>query len=744
MAKNLLIIESPNKIETISHFLSKDWKILATIGHIRDLSHKNTDGFKNGYNEKTLEPDWVISNKLKVSKNPRAKPNPDAKTQQQIVDEIRKEAKEAKHIYLATDPDREGEAIAWHVYEVLDKKEREKCLRVTFNEITEEAVLEALSEPRQINIPWVHSQFARRILDRMVGFGLSDITRKKLGAQSAGRVQTVALRFLHDREELIKKFTTDVWYICEPKLKGLMYPLILRELSKENSKLDTYFLDKDKNEIKKFDKTTVDEVGFRTEDAAKKFKNSLSKKFEIYAIDEPRKTTSKPPVPFKTSTMQQSAINSLGMTIGQVTSAAQMLYEGIRLNGKHVALISYPRTDSLRFSDSFIQKAKKYIVQEYGEKNYVFRSFAGQTKASSEKNVQDAHEGIRVIDPFLTPAMIKDKIDHNQYKLYKLIWMRSLACFLPDSISESTVARFINNGNKFYSHSSKVIFAGYKTLWNLEAEGHKEPVDLSKYKVGDEIAVEEVTIKQSQKTPPPRYNQASLIKELDEKGVGRPSTYKTMAQVAIDRGYANLESRAYHMTPLGDNVVTGLEHFFPEIVDVQFTKEMEEHLDEIANKDEGWREWVLSFEPKFKKQLKDAEEHFKRPEPEVALDEHGKPMKCPKCGKPLVKRYSPKSKTWFIGCSGFPECHYAVFPEQKNHHPQEIIDEKCPICGSPLAKRWNKRGQVFIGCTKYPQCRYARPADMTAEEYEKYKVEHINDKKKGSTKKPKGKKKTKK
>jgi DNA topoisomerase-1 len=368
-------------------------------------------------------------------------------------------------------------------------------------------------------------------------------------------------------------------------LENMTLPIVLRELSPKLKGLHTYFVDEEKNEVKTFDKEKVYEVCFKDEESAKKLKDNLDKKCEIYKIDEPKLKMRNPNVPFKTSTMQQEAIYKLGMNIGKVTSTAQKLYEGIKLNGKHTALISYPRTDSIRLADSFVNKTKSYITKELGEKEFFYRTF--ESKASAGKNVQDAHEGIRVIDPFLTPDSLKNKISHDEYSLYKLIWKRSVAAYMNPSKIESTAVRLINNENKFFTRSSKVIYPGYRKVWEFDDSVGNEKIDFTKYKVGDKLEIKQILIQDGKKASPPRYNQASLVKELDEQGVGRPSTYRSMAQIALDRGYAYLDNKAYVMNPLGNEVIEGLEKFFPEIVDAKFTRDMEGRLDEIARNDEN-------------------------------------------------------------------------------------------------------------------------------------------------------------
>lgn len=673
MAKNLLIIESPNKIETIKKYLkNQDFEIIATVGHIRDLSTRGM-----GFNEKTLEPKWIIPTKLQKKGQ---------KTKQEIINEIREKAKHADKVYLASDPDREGEAIAWHVYEILNKPEQEKCYRITFNEITKDAVLEAIANPRRIDMLWVQSQFARRILDRLVGYSLSKLVKTKLRARSAGRVQTVALKFIYDREKEILKFKSTKWWTLDVVLKDNM-KLILREVNKNI---------KDLNYKKINDDVHGTGIDFKDGASAEIVKNNLSKDFKIYAIDEPKIYTSNPRDPYKTSTMQQDAINKLGWNVGKVTSVAQRLYEGVKIHNEHTALISYPRTDSVRISDNFINKVKPFIIKKYGEEYYRERVFANKTNS---QNTQDAHEAIRVIDPTITPESLKKIINRDEYKLYKLIWVRTIAAFMTPSKFENVIVRVVSNDNKFYTYNRRMIFDGFRKIYNpFEDTNVPHDIGLKNLKINKILKLQDANVNEHESTPPPRYNQASLIKELDEAGVGRPSTYKSMANMAIERGYAKLENRAYVLQPIGKLVIDELQGYFPYIVDKNFTKEMEGHLDEIASKEENWKEWILEFKPKFQKDLRKATKEMKQ----AQLEKVGR--KCPKCGADLVYRYAKKSGAKFIGCSDYPNCKYAEFPNS----PVVELDEKCPECGKPLVQRFNRRGQKFIGCSGYPKCKYVR------------------------------------
>ncbi len=672
----LLIIESPNKIKTIQKYIhNKDFAVIATVGHIRDLSSRSL-----GFNEKTLEPQWIIPKKAKGIKG---------QSREAIIKEIKELADKAKEIYLATDPDREGEAISWHVWSILNKEDQKKCKRITFNEITEEAIQKALEKPRDIDMLWVESQFARRILDRLVGFKVSKAVKQKTGGHSAGRVQSVALKMIYDREKEIEKFVSKKWWTVNPVTEN-DEQLNLRKVS---SKLKNLNYEKIESEAE------GSGVNFYDEDSAKKVVDSLKDKYKVYAVDEPKQFKSNPREPYKTSTLQQDGISKLGWNVAKVTSVAQKLYEGVKLNKDYVALISYPRTDSVRISDTFKEKLKKFIIKTYGEKYYEEHKLVN--KGSNEKNVQNAHEAIRVIDVNIAPESIKGKVKPEEYALYNLIWCRTVAAFMKAAIYETTIIRIINNDNRFYTYSRALKFDGFKKVYMDENEPKTREAKVLK-KVGSEIIIKNVEINEHNTQPPARFNQASLIKELDNAGVGRPSTYRSMADMALERGYATMESRAYHMTHLGYHVIEFLIKYFNFITDVGFTSKVEEQLDEIANGEIDWKQPIQEFQPILKKEL-DAIKKVK-----VQGNKVGR--KCPKCGSDLVYRYSYKTKSEFIGCENYPECNYAEFP---NSWQPIVLDKKCPECGHDLVIRQAKRGKrLFVGCTNYPKCKYISKEDI--------------------------------
>lgn len=665
MNKNLLIIESPNKIKTISKYLSdKDFDIVATVGHIRDIPKSNAQAF----DKKTFEPKWLVTKKP-VNK-------------QLVIDEIKQKAAIADKIYLASDPDREGEAIAWHVYDVLDKKDQNKCVRVTFNEISKEAIEESFNNERKIDIDWVYSQFARRIIDRIIGYSLSKFVKNKYHGISAGRVQSVVLKFIYEREKEIEKFVSTNWWTIDITLEN-KEPIILREINPELKNI---------NFININDDSLGTGVDFKDEKSATLFKESLSKEYIVYAIDQPKAIRKNSKEPYKTSTMQQDAINRLHWDLNKVTNNAQDLYEGIEIDGTSIALISYPRTDSIRMADSFISKVKKYIEKRYGNEYFKNSIFTNSKKG----NIQDAHECIRIIDPYITPESIKSKVSSDHYKLYDLIWKRTIASLMSQAIYESTIIRLSNNNNKFYSYSTKQIFDGFRIVYP-DHDDKLHSIDVHKeYVIDQKIKAKSVNVTKHTTLPPPRYNQASLIKVLDESEVGRPSTYRMMANIGLSRGYCILKQKAYYMLKTGNVVIEGLIQNFSNVIDKEFTKEMEARLDKIADREEKWNEWLIEFSKKFESKVTSA---FKKV---AKIPDRLVGRKCPLCDKELVIRYSPKVRKEFIGCSAYPHCKYAEFPKPIQ------LDELCPECGHNLVVRNNRRNMKFVGCSNYPNCKFVK------------------------------------
>lgn len=669
MKKDLLIIESPNKIKTLSKYLGNDFDIIATVGHIRDLSK-----YGLGFDINTFEPKWVICDEAK----------------KEIIKEINEKAKNANEIYIATDPDREGEAIAWHVYETIDDKEKHKCKRITFNEITKNAILESFNHKREINIDWVKSQFTRRIIDRLIGFKLSQLMQSKLKAESAGRVQSVALKFIKEREEEIKKFVPIKWYTIDST--------ILKNINLNLKTLNSKFKFEEQKDV------NGSNFKFCSEKEAKEVLDSLSDEFKLTNISDAKEVKSSAKKPYKTSTLQQDAINKLGFSAKQITTIAQRLYEGIDIDGSPVALISYPRTDSTRLSDTFINSTSKYIEEEFG------KEYLGNYKNEKQsENSQDAHEAIRPVDPFITPNSLKGKIPKKELDLYTLVWSRSISAMMADAKFERTTFTFDNEGNIFEVSSKVCIFEGYQKV--MKNDDDEESVIKTKLNVGEKYNKTNMEVKYHESSPPARFTQASLISTLEKAGVGRPSTYNTMVNIVLDRNYATLEKKAYHVTKTGDIVIEQLDKFFPEEINKDFTKKMEEHLDNIASGSEEWTSWLKEFSPKFQERVQVAREEMEK----VQDEKVGR--KCPECGKDLVYKISKKYKNKFIGCSGYPECNY--IESLKTPSESKELDIPCPLCSKNVIIRKNKKGSEFIACTGFPKCRYLLDMKKFKEHQEK-------------------------
>ena len=598
MSKKLVIVESPHKSKTIEKYLGKDFKVVSSVGHIRDLSTSGKYGFGVDI-DNNFKPDYkIIKGKAK------------------LVKELKKDIKDADFVYLATDPDREGEAISWHLYDTLGLKE-ENYDRIVFNEITKKAVLDSFNKARKIDDNLVKSQETRRILDRIIGFRLSKLMQSKTGGKSAGRVQSVALKLIVDREREIEAFIPEEYFEIEAKFNDF------------DAKLDTY--NHKKIEIKK-------------ESEAKEILSKLSNAFKIESIDKKEKAK-KSKFPFTTSTLEQEASTKLGFTSKKTMMIAQKLYEGINLKDGAEGLISYMRTDSVRLSDEFIKETYGYIKDNYGSE------YVGYVKKSNKtENVQDAHEAIRPTNINNTPEKIKEYLTNDEYKLYSLIYYRALASLMKDAKVEATTVILDNNNYQFKVNGQILIFDGYLKVYSkYEDSEDKVLPDFSNYKSNVLVAN---TIEYTSHTtkPPARYTESKLIKEMEELGIGRPSTYAKTIDTIEERGYVKVIDKKFIPTEVGIETTDKLQEFFKDIINVEYTKNMEDDLDKIA---EGNMEWnkLLSifyqeFEPKVEVAFKDMEK--KVPEETGEL--------CPNCGSPLVIKQSKYGK--FTACSNYPTCKY--------------------------------------------------------------------------------------
>ena len=642
MGKKLVIVESPTKVKSISKYLGKDYIVSSSKGHIRDLSTKGKYGLGVDI-EDHFKPDYkTIKGKKKV------------------IDELKKEAKQADKVYLATDPDREGEAISWHLYKCLGLDD-DHYSRVVFHEVTKKAVLEAFKHEGKIDQNLVSSQEARRILDRIIGFRLSKLIRSKTDGSSAGRVQSVALKLIVDKEREINAFNPEEYWTITANFKDF--------------EADLFEYKHKKIEVK-------------TEAEADSILSKLSKTFTIESIDKKRKNKQSKP-PFTTSTMQQESSNKLKFSSKKTMMVAQKLYEGIDLADETVGLITYMRTDSIRLSDDFVAESYKYIENKYGEK------YIGPVKKSKKtENVQDAHEAIRPTSITRTPESVKPYLTNDEFKLYRMIYYRALASLMAPAEVEGTTVILDNNDYNFKATGQIIVFDGYLKAYS-DYEDTKDtilpPFDTYKSNV---IAANSIEKEQHFTQPPARYTEAKLIKTMDELGIGRPSTYATIIDNIKGRGYVNLVERKFVPTEIGFEVNDKLQECFSNLINVKYTAAMEEDLDKVAEGKEVWYELLEKFYKDFEPAVKEAFDKL----PKKEAEETGE--MCPECNHPLVIRNGKYGK--FVACSNFPECKYI-----KQEPRQESIICDCPNCDGKIVEKRSRKGKVFFGCNNYPNCKTA-------------------------------------
>ena len=644
MSKKLVIVESPHKSKTIEKYLGKDFKVVSSVGHIRDLSTSGKYGFGVDI-DNNFKPDYkIIKGKAK------------------LVKELKKDIKDADFVYLATDPDREGEAISWHLYDTLGLKE-ENYDRIVFNEITKKAVLDSFNKARKIDDNLVKSQETRRILDRIIGFRLSKLMQSKTGGKSAGRVQSVALKLIVDREREIEAFIPEEYFEIEAKFNDF------------DAKLDTY--NHKKIEIKK-------------ESEAKEILSKLSNAFKIESIDKKEKAK-KSKFPFTTSTLEQEASTKLGFTSKKTMMIAQKLYEGINLKDGAEGLISYMRTDSVRLSDEFIKDTYGYIKDNYGSE------YVGYVKKSNKtENVQDAHEAIRPTNINNTPEKIKEYLTNDEYKLYSLIYYRALASLMKDAKVEATTVILDNNNYQFKVNGQILIFDGYLKVYSkYEDSEDKVLPDFSNYNSNVLVAN---TIEYTSHTtkPPARYTESKLIKEMEELGIGRPSTYAKTIDTIEERGYVKVIDKKFIPTEVGIETTDKLQEFFKDIINVEYTKNMEDNLDKIAEGNMEWNKLLSIFYQEFEPKVEVAFKNMEKKAPEETGE------LCPNCGSPLVIKQSKYGK--FTACSNYPTCKY-IKSNKEEKEVKEIIS--CPKCDGKILEKKTKRGKIFYGCSNYPKCDFA-------------------------------------
>jgi len=639
--KKLVIVESPSKAKTIGKFLGSGYKVVASVGHVRDLP-KSKLGIEI---ENDFEPKYIS-----------------IRGKGEIIKELKKEAKKASRVYLATDPDREGEAISWHLEYLLGIDESEPC-RIEFNEITKDKVKEAVKNPRTINRNLVDAQQARRVLDRLVGYQISPLLWRKIKrGLSAGRVQSAALKIICDRENEIKAFVPEeYWTIYAYADKGKGFRATLTTKNGKKMKINN---EEEKNAVL----SELDPEGYI-----------------VRKINE-RERKAKPFAPFTTSSMQQDASVRLNFNTRRTMRVAQQLYEGIDIKGRGtVGLITYLRTDSVRISEEAKEAARAYINEHFGEEYY-----ANNVYTNKKKEIQDAHEAIRPANIEIRPEDIKDSLTSDQFKLYRLIWQRFLASRMSPSRFESVQAVIENGEYGFRASGSRLVFDGYRKVYPVRSDDDKDKL-LPKLEEGEKLNVTKAEGEQSFTQPPPRYTEASLVKELETLNIGRPSTYAPIVNTLTDRRYVKRDKKTLNPTDLGFIVDELMENYFKEIVDVHFTAGMEDKLDDVEASGSDWKQIIRDFYGPFSRELEIADNDIEK----VTIEDKPTGENCELCGRPMVIKSGRYGD--FIACSGYPEC--------KNTKPiMKPVGVKCPRCGKEIVEKRSRRGRIFYGCSNYPNC----------------------------------------
>ncbi len=668
MAKNLVIVESPAKVKTIKKFLGSNYEVVASNGHVRDLP-KSSMGIDV---EHDYEPKYITI---------RGKGD--------ILAMLRKEVKKADKIYLATDPDREGEAISWHLYAALNLKEK-PTYRITFNEITKNAVKESLKNSREIDMDLVNAQQARRVLDRLVGYRISPVLWAKIKrGLSAGRVQSSALRMICDRESEIDAFIPEEYWSLDVllKVKGEKNPIVAKYYGNGGQKAEL------KN-------------GKQVEELQKKLKGASYTISEIKNGERVRKA----PLPFTTSTLQQEASKTLNFTTQKTMRLAQQLYEGVPIKGEGtVGLITYLRTDSTRVSQVAEEQANEYLSQNFAPEYHAEKT----VEAKKGQKIQDAHEAIRPTELNRTPAAVKEDLSRDLFRLYQLIWRRFLASRMAPARYETTSVKIQAGDEVFALSASKLAFDGFLSVYTQEEEGPKENELKASLTKDSKLSFESFDAKQHFTQPPAHYTEASLVRALEEKGIGRPSTYAPTITVLLARRYVTKEAKNLFVTELGNAVNSMMEKAFPTIVDVAFTANMETLLDGVEEGSVKWKTIVENFYPDLDEAVKNAEKDLE----EVKIADEVTDEICENCGRNMVVKYGPHGK--FLACPGFPDC--------RNTKPfYEKIGVPCPDCGKDLVIRMSKKGRRYFGCMGYPDCNFMswdKPVEKKCPKCGKYMVE---------------------
>ena len=672
MAKYLVIVESPAKVKTIKKFLGKNYEVMASNGHVRDLP-KSQLGFSP---ENDFEPKYIT-----------------IRGKGEILAKLRKEVKKADKIYLATDPDREGEAISWHLTKAL-KLDDKDVSRISFNEITKSAVKTSLKKPREIDMDLVDAQQARRMLDRMVGYRISPLLWAKVKrGLSAGRVQSVALRIVCDREEEINAFIPEEYWSLEASLlpEGEKKPIVAKLMDKNGEKIEIT------------SKEQMDAVLAELKD----------KDFNVTDIKKGERAK-KAPLPFTTSTLQQEASKALNFPISKTMRIAQQLYEGVDIKGQGtVGIITYLRTDSVRISEEADAAARTFVEETYGD-SYVS---AGETGKKSNAKIQDAHEAIRPTDINRIPSEIKESLSRDQFRLYQLIWKRFAASRMANAVYETTTVNIGVGDYHFRVSTSKVAFDGFMAVYT-EADDEKaeKQVLLKSLDKDTKLSLVDYDPKQHFTQPPAHYTEASLVKTLEELGIGRPSTYSPTITTIIARRYITKENKNLYVTEIGEVVNSIMKESFPTIVDEHFTANMESLLDGVAEGKIPWKTVVANFYPDLEKAVQAAEEELEK----ITIEDEVTDEICEVCGRNMVIKYGPYGK--FLACPGFPEC--------RNTKPYyEKIGVACPKCGKDVVIKMTKKGRRYYGCIDYPECDFmswGRPVDKKCPRCGGYMVEKGN------------------
>ncbi len=637
----LVIVESPAKTHTIGSYLGSEYKVVSSKGHIRDLATSGKYGLGVDV-DNNFEPNYIeISGKKRD------------------ISALKKDVKESEFVYLATDPDREGEAISWHLFDDLGIKEN-NYERVVFNEITAPAVKEAFNHTRKIDMDLVKSQETRRILDRIIGFRLSKLMQSKTGGKSAGRVQSVALKLVVDREREIESFIPEEYWDVTAHFKDF------------DASLEKY-----KN----------DKLELHNEDEVNDVLNKLNEEYIIENIEEKTKKR-KGVMPFTTSTLQQACINKFNYSSSKTMQVAQKLYEGINIGSETTGLITYMRTDSTRLSPIFINEAYKYIEDNFGSQ------YKGAVKVGKKNdNVQDAHEAIRPTSLYRTPEQMKKYLSNDEYKIYSIIYARALASLMADGEILSTTVILDNNDYKFKATGVQETFDGFLRVYRdyFSASENILP-DMSKY--NGKVSTKDVETEQKFTKPVSRYTEATLIEEMEKLGIGRPSTYATTMKILRDRAYVEVKEKKFYPTEIGIETTDKLQEFFSDIINVDYTAKMEEDLDEIADDHKDNIPVLREFYDKFEPLVKQAFDEMEKKAPTLTGN------KCPQCGSDMVIRKSRYGE--FEACSNYPKCKYIKQEEKEEVPAKELIP--CPKCGGHIVEKISRRGKVFYGCDNYPKC----------------------------------------